>query len=317
MAIRMFISYATPDKKFVDRLELMIRSTFRDEILPKISAYDMNAGGSISQKVRSGILECEWFLVLLTENSALNPTVMFETGYAYRLYDEGSIECFIPVIERKENSSGDHKDMIEAGIFIGKDIESASYASDERLWESNLGNIRAYLLAAFNKSQQPNHMILKERALKLSANGMHWEAAGHFRRAAEDLISEEQTESAIEAYRDSIHQYVKGDYLWEAAEQWGMIAQLEEERKQIESSIQAVVQKAKIYQEAGEKWEAAATYQRAGERYHDLGKKDEWKQYLLKAIEMYESGGYSAEAMSLRELLDEEDDEENHDESLE
>ena len=82
MSIKMFVSYASENLRFVEKIELLLSRKFRNKIEPVLSVYHKEIGADIPDKIIGHIEECSWFLVLLTRQSISNPTVIHELGYA-------------------------------------------------------------------------------------------------------------------------------------------------------------------------------------------------------------------------------------------
>lgn len=144
MPVKMFISYSTKDLRFVEKIELLLLKKFRNKINYVISAADKEIGKRIPVKILKHIDECEWFMILLTQNSVPNPTVIFEFGHASTLYRQGKIHLLIPIVERIKNKNGNYV-FINTGVFIDQNVESAKYFAEEEKWEGCIRDLEDYL----------------------------------------------------------------------------------------------------------------------------------------------------------------------------
>ena len=302
MAIKMFVSHSTKDKEFMNRLELLLLHKFKGKIDPVVSAYHKDLGTDISSKIVGHIEECKWFLVLLTRNSIVNPTVMYEVGYASAAFRFGIISCILPVVERVRSASRKYV-PIDTGVFFGKNVESAMYIAEEQKWDDCINDITDYLNNAFEKDSRPDYEKLEDRGNQLSKLGYNWEAAGEYTKAARDLVDKGETEEAIHDYREAVRLYKESEYCWEASQLFSGMAEILEKSFEIHKAADVYREKAELLsKEYG--WEAAKSYEEAGKLYKKVGDADSAKSSLIDALGLFRKEGSDQESNNIQKQID-------------
>lgn len=303
MTIKMFISHSSSDIIFVERINQLLKTRFKNKIEAVISAQRKEIGTDIPKKIIDNIEECSWFLVLLTRSSITNPTVMHELGYANALLKPGIITRIIPIVERIREGSG--KDVpIDTGVFFDRNIESAKYVADEAKWNKCISEIAEYLNNIYTKEMKPSFEVLEERAEQLSKYGYYWEAAEKNRTAAKELIMQGEIQKGIDNYRKAIESYIVAESNWEAAAQHSTIAKLLEKSGKYVEAAKEYRNRGDLLSEMEEyTWEAAKAFEKAGILYtkeHDLTNA---RIGYDKAILMFEQNDNDFEADSVRKRL--------------
>ncbi len=301
----MFISYSTKDIGFVDKIKLLLYEKFPKKIKYVISTEQKEIGKDIPGKIIGQIEDCEWFLILLTRNSVSNPTVISEFGYAKALYNIGKLKRIIPIVERYKDEKGTIK-LIDTGVFIDRNIESAKYFFYRERWEDCIRELEIYLERAYEEYKKPEFKKLELEGKRLSNSEYFWEAAEHYKKAAKILEKKEKWNEAINLYKKAAENYGKGEeYLWEASRQYLRIAQ-------IYKSLGDIKQAAVHYLTQGEAlstemdsyaWEAAKSYEVAGKLYKKIGKINNAKSAFRKAIEAYEEDENFFESGKIKRIL--------------
>lgn len=287
MTYKMFISYSTEDKKFVDQIELLLSREFSKYIEPVISAHRRRIGEDVGQKVLGHIDECELFLALLTKKSVLNPTVTNELGYATYAFRAGRIKRIIPIVERVKKRTGKEA-PIDTGIFITPFIESAPYFSEEERWNDSINEIERYLRKVIEEESKPTAELLESRSESLDQSGYAWEAAETIRSAADEYAKSGRISDAIQAHLKAVDLYTKANYIWEAAQSHVTAAKLLEKQDKAESAAEGYEKRGNLLVDEVEYgWEAANSYERAGDRYRECGNTRKAQTCYEKAIAIY------------------------------
>lgn len=283
MALKMFISYATEDGKFVRELNDALRREL-PEIEPIIVEYIKDAGEEFQKQVSNHLDECTWFLALLTENSIGNQWVNQEIGYANALKRRDLIKRFIPVVEKGLEIKG----------FIHHDMESV------RIMRKNLGgniaSVIEYLKSAREKDQEPETSVLREAAQVLERDGLFYESRERWRRAGTLYLEQGSIEEAIEALSQAVELSTKGGWHWEAAEDSQQIANIFSNRDEHDKAVRMLKQAADIYRAGDYAWEAAQTYEKAAGFLVEMDHDSEAIDLYAEAVDSYNNGGYEFEA---------------------
>lgn len=303
MTYKMFISYATEDKKFVDQIELLLAREFSKHIEPVISAHRRRIGEDVGRKVLGHIDECDWFLVLLTKKSVRNPTVTNELGYATYAYKAGRIKRIIPVVERVRKRTGKQA-PIDTGIFVTPFVESAPYFSEEEHWQDSINDIERYLRRVVEEESKPTAELLESRSESLSQSGYAWEAAETLRSAADEYTKSGRRSEAIDAHQKAADLYRKANYVWEAAQSHVTIAKLLEKEDKVEAAAGEYEERARLLADEVEYgWEMANSYERAGDGYRDVGNSRKARSCYEKAIAVFKQGNNEPEARRVAKKL--------------
>jgi len=305
MKIKMFISYSSDDIDFVNRIEQLLKTEFKNKIEVVISAQRKEIGMDIPRKIIGNIEECHWFLALITNSSISNPTVMHELGYANALLKPGIITQIIPIVERRIEDSG--KDTsIELGVFFDRNIESAKYFTDETRWDECISDLAEYLSNIYEKEMKPEPEVLEDRSEQLLKYGYYWEAAEKNRFAAKELVRTGDIQRGIANYRQAIERYLIAEQNWEAATQYSTIAKILEKSKKFIEAAREYRNRGDLLNEMEEySWEAAKAFEKAGFLF---AKEQDMKNARLcyeKAILMLEQDEYDSEADNVRKRLKE------------
>ena len=303
MAIKIFISYSSKDIRFVEKIELLLARKFKNKIDTVISAQQKEIGRDISEKIIGNIVECKWFLALLTRNSTSNPTVMHELGYANAFFKSRLITQIIPVVERMKDDSGKYI-PIDTGVFFDRNIESAKYIAEEDKWDECINDIAEYLGKVYEKEMKPEHEVLVERAEHLSQFGHNWEAAENYKEAGILLTNQAESEKRIDNYRKAAQQYTKSQYYWEAAEQHNTIGEILEKSGKASEAADEYKNRGDLLGDRRETiWEAANSYVQAGELYEKVGNLPAARYCYERAVELFNAGSNDFEADELRKRL--------------
>ncbi len=304
MAEKMFISYSTKDIEFIRAIEDLIATKYLGKITPVVSADEKMPGSAISDKIIGHIQDCRIFLILITENSKTNPTVMNELGFANALYYMGSIDVIIPIIERYYDSEG--KDIfIDTGAFFNKNIDSAFYYPDKDKWKECLQNIDSYIYNAFQHITKPEFQQLIEKASRLSYTGNNWEAGENYRIAADSLFKVSKFDEAIDAIKKSINEYRKNESFWEAHVQYSKLAKHCEKVNNYHEAIAYYISRGELLENHKEdySWELAKSYENAGRLYKKIKDTKNSVKYYNKAKDIYKEDGYNDESDRIEEIL--------------
>ncbi len=303
MRIKMFISYSSKDEEFVKDIELQISRKFRDLIEPVISTQRKVIDIDLGEKIYKDIKESRWFMVLLTKNSIVNPTVIHEFGYACALRDFGLITKIIPIVERTQPKKGKMK-PIDTGVFIHPSIETAKYISIKEKWGECILNITEYLQRAIEVESKPNTDFLEERAEELRMIGLHWEAAEALREAGERHGDFGNVNKAIEDFENAAKTYEKAGYIWESAQSHLKMAKLYEEIGNIGKTAFEYNTRGSVLTEAPDyNWEAANSYEKAGDLYSNETIFKKAVQSYKSALKIFKEGENDIEANKVKRKI--------------
>ncbi len=93
--IKFFLSYSQLDHNKMKAIEkVALKKPYKFE--PIIIAYFQKPGVPLTEKVKDGILETQYFIPIITENSISNQWVNQEIGFAV-----ASDRIILPIIEKK------------------------------------------------------------------------------------------------------------------------------------------------------------------------------------------------------------------------
>lgn len=148
---KIFISYSDSDRSKMRSLEKIINKT--DHFTPVIIADRRTAFQSLTDKVKTGIYESEYFLPILTKNSISSQWVNQEIGYAVAFEKE-----IFPIVEQQI--------INELKGFIHKNIDLPYSFSEKENPKSSHGAFRKVCDIVINDLLITNNYIPKSIELE-------------------------------------------------------------------------------------------------------------------------------------------------------
>jgi len=125
MKKKIFISYSDADRNKMRSVERLINGT--DIFTPIVIADNRQVLLQLTEKVKTGIFECDYFVPILTSNSITTQWVNQEIGFATAINRKT-----IPIVERQliDTLKGFiHKQLDLSYLFEGNQANSRSEAS--------------------------------------------------------------------------------------------------------------------------------------------------------------------------------------------